>query len=304
MKKRTRIVVISAIVLFVLLFAGSFVYELSTQRGVPIPLNDGFEEQSNVMVQSSRDESYGIKSKNFYESKRIEFTQAGSVAQVLDQKYERVSTISSRSKDYEGDVKNIRTIIEEFKAIVQQENVAGLKGARVLVLSIGVVPDSFEQAVERLKAVGSLLSFEITKTDKTSDYKALEAKRISLEKTRDGLKALRKSSAALADLVTLETRILDIEGQIQDLGVSLGDFDANNSFSTIHVTLSEREEKTVGPNVLRALLDALSFTVWTYLGMVLAVVVLGVLILLVGVVTEKIIGWKKALEAANSRNKE
>ena len=41
---------------------------------------------------------------------------------------------------------------------------------------------------------------------------------------------LKEFDAELADLIALETRILDLETQIQNLGVSVGEFDSEFEF--------------------------------------------------------------------------
>ncbi len=110
-------------------------------------------------------------------------------------------------------------------------------------------------------------SINTVKTDRTADFRALEAKRLSLEKTRDGLAALRSAGAALSDRIALESRILEIEGQIQELGVSLGDFSELNSFCTVDITLREIEKADPFARVAAALFSALSWTVPVYLGL-------------------------------------
>jgi len=158
----------------------------------------------------------------------------------VEQKYERVSSIDSHTANWDEDTGKLKTAIEMVEAVIQKENASGLAGGRVLALSLGVVPSAFDAAVESFQAVGELVSISTTKNDRTADFLALEARRLSLEKTRDGLSALRNSGAALADRISLETRILEIEGQIQELGVSLGDFSELNSFCTINITLREK----------------------------------------------------------------
>ena len=118
-----------------------------------------------------------------------------------------------------------------------------------------------------MKSIGELRSAYVTKTDRTSDFRALEARRLSLEKTRLGLAALRDSEAQLSDRIDLETRILEIEGQIQELGVSLGDFSELNSFCTIHFTLREEAAGALGARILDAFVSALGWTILVYLGL-------------------------------------
>jgi hypothetical protein len=272
MKRNVRILLIAALV-FVLLFAARFAYELvgsadAYQDGIFAPMG-GLNDIQQMEAPSS------ISRKN-YASAKIVIAQP-SAAQTVEQKYERISNIDTRTTDWDTDTAALRAAIEGIEAMVQRENASGLSGGRSLSLSLGVVPSKFDEAVERLRGVGDLVSINTVKNDRTSDFLALEAKRLSLEKTRDGLSALRNAGASLADRMNLETRILEIEGQIQELGVSLGDFSELNSFCTVNISLRE----TSGPNLWRrlqsAFFDALGWTVGVFTGLVVSLLaVLGI----------------------------
>ena len=257
MDRRKRILAAAA-ALFAVLFAARLAWELTRERTRPF---GGF---GNAEIYQS---SAPAGDRRNYASAKIAVDQAPSGAQVVEQKYERVSQIEARTEHWDSDIAAVKLAIEGAKALVQRENSYGLEGARVLSLSLGVIPDAFDPTVETLKAIGELRSANVIKTDRTSDFRALEARRLSLEKTRDGLARLRDSGAQLSDRIDLETRILEIEGQIQELGVSLGDFSELNSFCTIHFTLRETPAGAWGARLLGAVLSALGWTVLVYLGL-------------------------------------
>lgn len=259
MKRRTRIALIVALAIFVLLFALRLVDKLSSSSEYPTQMMFDKGEITSA-VSSFR--------KSNYASERIIVPQ-GSAQQIVDQKYERVANMRAKSRDFDTDAARVREIAAKAAAVIQRENAYGLPGSRTLSLALGVVPAAFDQTVEAIRGVGRLLSITVTKADRTGDFKALEAKRLSLEKTRDGLKALRKAGAALSDLMALETKILEIEGQIQELGVSLGDFSETNSFCTINLDLAETSAPPAA-RLLAAALDALGWALLVELGLALA----------------------------------
>jgi hypothetical protein len=291
MKRPARITLIVLAALFLLLFLARFAWELARPPSIPFPAPAYVQ---NEMVQSADSLAIGRSVKNFASSKIV--IKQAAADQVVDQKYERVAALESHSADFDGDRAKAAALSQELSAVVQAEDFSGLAGARRLALTLGVVPDRFEGLVERLKAIGSLDSISVNKTDKTADFKALAAKRLSLEKTRDGLRALKVPGAALADLINLETRILEIEGQIQELGVSLGDYDETNSFCTVRFTLSENPAAK-GPDILGALLAALEWTVPLYLALVCAAaLVLGAAVL-AGLLVDRIRQWQAEARA-------
>ncbi len=270
MHRKTRIVTIGLIA-FVVLFAARFTYELvqsseSTDYGYAFPVGD-FDEMQQMNAPSS-----SLARKN-YASAKIVIAQP-SAQQTVEQKYERVSTIDTRTANWDADVDRLKTAIDAVEAMIQKENASGLEGGRVLALSLGVVPSVFDSAVESFQAVGELFSISTNKNDRTADFLALEARRLSLEKTRDGLSALRNSGAALADRISLETRILEIEGQIQELGVSLGDFSELNSFCTINITLREKTGQSLLPRLVSAAFNALGWSVAVFAGSVFSILCL------------------------------
>lgn len=265
MKKRIKVIVLAFFGVFALLFIGRFVYDLM-KPAPPAPafndFNPGLVNQA-PMAQSGS----GWSSRKNYASSKITVQQVDLGAQVLEQKYERTSTLSASSARFDEDSRKASSLAGGLNAVVQSENAYGLAGSRLLSLSFGVTPENFESLTEGLKKIGKLGSVTVVKTDKTADYKALEAKRLSLEKTRDGLRALKAPGAALADLIALETKILEIEGQIQELGVNLGDFDAVNSMCTVNYSLSERAGPNLGARAADAFFESIGWSLLVYLGL-------------------------------------
>jgi hypothetical protein len=254
MKRRTKVALIVAAAVFLALFAARFASELGREREGAYPQARVAYAEGELLQDRSASQS-----KRNYASAKIAIAAPSAPAQVLDQKYEEVAALSATTADFEADSRRMKEAAAAAKAVVQREDSFGLPGSRSLSLSLGVVPAAFDQAVDALRAIGKLESLTVNKTDRTADFKALEAKRLSLEKTRDGLAALRRAGAGLADLVALETKILEIDGQIQELGVSLGDFSEGNSFCTVNASLRERAAGPAPARVLGIALDALGW---------------------------------------------
>lgn len=248
---------------FAVVFLARFAWEL-TCRGGP---RQAWRPAANDMVQNARDGSYPLKN---YASSRIAFQAPGAGQQTIEQKYEKTTRIEASSSDFARDEASVRAAAEKHSAVIQLENTYGLPGGRMLSLTLGVRPENFQALSDTLLAIAKLDSVSVVKTDKTADYRALLATRASLEKTRDGLRALRAPGAPLADLIVLETKILEIEEKIQAAGVDLGDFEEDKALSTIHYTLAEAESAHPALAVLDAALSALAWSVPLCLGAFLA----------------------------------
>ena len=74
---------------------------------------------------------------------------------------------------------------------------------------------------------------------------------------------LKSKGGRIDEYMQLENRILEIEQQLQGLGVSLGNFDDENEFCTVKVLLSEG--KVIDISIMQRIKVALEWTIKTYL---------------------------------------
>jgi len=181
----------------------------------------------------------------------------------VDQKYEKIAEIKTKSSNFEEEEKSSRGTIKKLDALIQFEQKSGNKGYRKLNLVIGVPPENFDALYNQLITIGKVQAKQITKKDKTNEYKELNAKKKSLEKIRTSLIELKSKGGKIDEYMGLENRILEIEQQLQGLGVSLGDFDDENEFCTVQFSLLEGKEIKIG--IMQRVKVALEWTVKIYL---------------------------------------
>ena len=180
------------------------------------------------------------------------------------QKYEKVGSLTQRTQEYDADRKRIDELIETNGGIVQLERATGLKAWRVLHLGIGVPPGKFDTFIEAARGIGKSISIEIVKNDKTNEYLQLKAKRSTLEKARTALEELKAGGGSTGERVEVQNRLTEIEQQIQDLGVSLGEFDSQNELCTVKLTLREAY-KAVPVSVARRAFRAFETSLLDYM---------------------------------------
>jgi hypothetical protein len=155
------------------------------------------------------------------------------------QKFEKTANLNAKTSDFENDEKILRGKVKSYNAVIQYENSTGRKGDRELHLIIGIQPEKFDTFYLDLQRIGSIKSLSISKTDKTNEYRELNAKKLSLEKTLASLNELKQRGGNISDYVGLHDKILEIEGKMQELGVQLGNFDEENEFCTVRFSLIE-----------------------------------------------------------------
>lgn len=208
------------------------------------------------------EESFDFDGRKNYASIKYK-GQNQSPSSNLDQKYEKIATARAISHEFEREENQIRKQIQKLNGLIQFENKSGNEGFRRLDLSIGVPPENFDQLFQSLIKIGKIQEKEITKKDKTNEYRELNAKKLSLEKIKTSLVDLKSKSGKINEYMLLENRILEIEQQLQELGVSLGNFDDENEFCTIKFTISEKPIIKIG--FLKHITNALKWTIETYL---------------------------------------
>ena len=251
MKKRLK----KSIVILLLGFALLFIFRL----GYGYTKTIGGDSSQTVFF-----ESIGSSKRN-YASKKYKGKAAtvNAAPITVDQKYEKVAEVNTRSTKFEKDEALLRKSIKQNNALIQFEQKNGNKGHRKLHLLIGVPPENFDSLYNSLTKIGKVQSKQITKKDKTNEYKELNAKKASLEKIRAALIELKTKGGKIEEYIDLENRILEIEQQLQALGVDLGDFDGENEFCTVKFSLNEKKEVSI--SFMHRLKVALEWTVKIYL---------------------------------------
>lgn len=218
------------VVLFILLFTFRFIYGyLATETKVANDYSDNFFSSIDNIRKNYASEKIAIKSGDVQAASNI----------ASNQKYEKTASIKTKTSEFEKDEKILKAKSKSFDAVIQYEQSLGQKGNRQIHLLIGVNPTLFDSLYVELKKIGVLKATEITKVDKTNEYRQLNARKASIEKTLQSLNDLKSKGGEISDFVSLNDKILEIEEKAQELGVELGNFDTENEFCTVKLSMYE-----------------------------------------------------------------
>jgi hypothetical protein len=227
--------------------------------------------------------------KNYASEKRYEpkTTQNTPVPSLNAQKYEKTAIVKSKTSKFDDDASIIKTSTKNFNGVIQYEQNTGKKGNRQIHLLIGIQPEKFDSFYLKMQSIGAIKSTEITKIDKTNDYRKLNAKKASLEKTLTSLNELKSRGGAITDYVALHDKILEIETQMQELGVELGNFDSENEFCTIKFSLYEgASEKEI--TLMQRVKIALEWTIKYYAVLMFSLLGMSMLVFILLVIIDKL----------------
>ncbi len=266
---------------FLLLFCFRFLYGyMATDAGRAGAVSDYFSGVDGLRKNYASEKSEEI----------IAYAQ-NPAQSVNTQKYEKTATVRARTSRFETDNQLIRRKIQDAKAIIQYENAFGLKGARELHLFIGVTPEAFDSFYMAMQQIGTVQSMSVIKEDKTNEYRQLNAQKASLQKTLESLVELKSKGGEISDFVSLHDKILEVESRLQDLGVQLGNFNTENEFCTVRLSLYEGTPKK-DVSLLHRIKVALEWSIEYFCYSVAAcfIVILSVLILILLMDKLKIMG--------------
>ena len=215
-----------AAILAFLLFAALFIAKFAME---------GSPRSSPAAGWSSGSASFDTGRKN-YASQR----QSGEALAPSDaQKYEKIATIGQSTSHFDADRAKVETLITAAAGLTQYEQQQGLDGHRTLYLGIGVPPAKFDAFIVDVRKIAKNTNLSVIKTDKTNEYRLLRARRETLDKSRKALLDMAASGGSLDERLKVQAQLTAVEDKIQDLGVSLGDFNAENEFCTVKLTLVE-----------------------------------------------------------------
>jgi hypothetical protein len=195
------------------------------------------------------------------------------------QVYEKTAQLTSGTSSFSADEAWMRQVVATHKAVIFSERANGLTPDRVLALGIRVGPEHFDVLLDELTRVGQLASISVVQQDRTGDFRHLQAQRQSLQKHQEALLKLRGASKlSVEEALKLEQRLLEVEKEIQSVGVQLGDLLSKEPSYNLFITLQEYQPGgrhdpgfTFGKRLGNALVWALGWWVVAALGIGLLV---------------------------------
>ena len=233
--------------------------------------------------------SFEMARKNYASQKQI----GGTIAASDVQKYEKVATIGQSTQDFDADRAKAEALIASVGGLTQYEQQQGLSGRRTLQLGIGVPPAKFDFFIEEARKIAKVTFLAIVKTDKTNEYRQLRARRETLEKARKALTDMAGAGGSVDERLKVQAQLSEVEEKIQDLGVSLGDFNAENEFCTVKLTLAETaaaRHASMAARALNAFAWAAEYVLFLAGGLLLLAFALWLVVLAAGVIVR---AWGK-----------
>ena len=113
--------------------------------------------------------------------------------------------------------------------------------------TIRIPSDRFDDAVDRVEALGERMSASLSSHDVTEEYVDLEGRLSYWREQEEFYSRLMDEATSIDDLVTLQTRMQDVLLNIEQIEGRLRYLDSRTEYATLTVGLSEVPTETVPP---------------------------------------------------------
>lgn len=144
-------------------------------------------------------------------------------------------------------VDGIKGMAEEFGGYVAASRVYTRGGRTYASITIRVPQDRFFEAIDRIKALGRLLSERVEALDVTEHYIDLSARLRSLRALESRLMELLNRALTVEDVLKVESELSRVRAEIEKITGEMKYIERRVEMSTISVEISEAVEKPVPP---------------------------------------------------------
>lgn len=155
--------------------------------------------------------------------------------------------------DYDETVKNIRTWIDQYGVMIQNENAYdydnswrgyGNKGTRSLSMTLRVPSGRFYDFLNDMQGTGKVRSLSTNIENITRRYSTVSTEIESLEIQQERLLEMLRNAQNVEDMITIERRLSEVESDLKYYQNLRNDMDTDVEYSTVSLTVREVTEYT------------------------------------------------------------
>ena len=230
--------------------------------GAPRPA-DGFADEA---VREQAAEQAAVADRQSFDASAGNSAGGDAALQITERQVIRTAFVIIRSDDVSAAATTIRTLAETAGGFVQQLSISGEEGFEQASLTVRIPREQFFDTLDRIAALGEVLSQDISTQDVTDQFIDLEARLNALTTEEGSLFTLLGIAESVTDILTIERELARIRADIERLQGQLNFLENRVAMSTITITLFGPESVLTEPprasltvatgNVARELDDA------------------------------------------------
>lgn len=172
----------------------------------------------------------------------------------------RSATRSMQSMSFDEDSAAIDMLVHDYEGWFGYRALSGKAweeggSGRTLDLSIRVPTETMDDFLTDLKQIGSTTRMTDSSEDVSSSYYDSQSRLSALRAQHERLTDLITDAADLADLISLEDKLYEVQSEIDALEGSLRDTESRAQYSEISVYLTEVREYSEPENIEKTLVE-------------------------------------------------
>ena len=179
-----------------------------------------------------------------------------------DRKIINEGSAQIETKDFDYSISTIDQIIAQSGGFTETHNVQGSSintaNLRYATIVFRVPADKFNEIMSNMSAIGTVIQSNTNGTDITDQYVDSETRLKTLKVQEQTLLDIMAKAEKLEDVITLESRISDVQYQIESIENQLKNYDRLVQYSRISVNINEVVEVTEIKPVPRTLGDKIA----------------------------------------------
>jgi uncharacterized protein DUF4349 len=152
-------------------------------------------------------------------------------------------TITVGSGLFDSKLANVRALVQLQGGFISgtdaQANPVTNDQIRTGVITFMVPAAKFDDTIDQLAKMGKVQNEHISGNDVSAQYVDLQARLANQEAQRNAMLALLRRANSISDIITVQTQIGQITGQIEQLKGQLQYIEHNTAYSTVTVSLLE-----------------------------------------------------------------
>jgi len=155
---------------------------------------------------------------------------------------ERAATVSIEVKreQFDGTLDRVFGVMRDLKGYVAGSDMSGdATGLRNGTISFKVPSERFEEAIGRVRALGTVKGLSVTGNDVSSQYVDLSARLRNQEAQEQAMLAQFPQTKSVQDVIALQNQLATIREQVERLKGQMAAIDAQVNYSTVSVSVTQ-----------------------------------------------------------------
>jgi large-conductance mechanosensitive channel len=285
----------------------------SSSSDLSVPDIVGYTEKSGAAADSAIN--------SYADASSLSAGTANSQTAVTGEKIVYTGSVSIESLNYDDSAKALQADITKYNGIIESETendgntVWYTEGteqdkSRTLYLSVRIPTESFQAFMDGTGDLGNVTSKSSNADNITKQYSDNSVEIEALKKEEDRLLAMMDQAKTIDEMVTVESRLSDVETELNQKQSYQSSMDTDVKYSTVQVTLNEVKKYSPAENKMQtsgfwqSVKDtftwAWSFLVWLLQRIVLTIIAflpVGIVAFVIYLAVRKIMKKNKAKKA-------